>query len=328
MKKKTCMLILWLALIVFCGVVIWLCGQGGMGIASAIAGGGMAFCIEKLCLAIQDFCDTTDWKTSQTKLLRGGFITDNTIVRISFAYLFRIKSGNKYLLVLNSRNTGKFQPIGGVYKYKDAEKDEFLKRFNILDDYGIPIDESSRNDYRLRMQSQYLRQFVKRFDDKNAKREKIDDVGREFREELIETGILNWNQIEYRYCGRYLKEVKYNEHFQIYELQLSDIVELIPTPEQESDLRELTTVISNEFCFATIDQINHLGVDIEAGKLYEWIGDHTKRMLQENESGLLQTKDVGKIFKVNIEKKLSGPGRNRKTSRMPSKIFSGEQSKK
>ncbi|MCK9336129.1 MAG: hypothetical protein M0Q99_12555, partial [Candidatus Cloacimonetes bacterium] len=41
--------------------------------------------------------------------------------------------------------------------------------------------------------------FVRRFS-KQTEREQIDNLGREFKEELIDRKILNWKKIEYRYC--------------------------------------------------------------------------------------------------------------------------------
>ena len=247
----------------------------------------------------QDLGDTTSWKTSQTQLTRGGFINADTIIRISFAYLYRIKIRNKYLLIRNTRNTGKYQPVGGVYKMLGNEKQELKNQFHVMDDDKIPIDESSRDDYRLRMENRYLRKFIERFDSSIASREKISDVGREFREELIENGILNWDKISYRYCGRHMTELRFEEHFQIYEILLADIVELIPSPEQEQDLRNLMIQKSDKYHFATAEQILRLGIDIEAGDLKEWIGDHAKKILQETEGQLIKMPATG--IKYDIE---------------------------
>lgn len=269
----------------------------------AICGAFIAIFIEKTVTAAQDICDTSDWKTSQRRLKRGGFIKDDTIVRISFAYLYRIKIGNQYLLVQNTRNTGKYQPVGGVYKIQGNEKNELKNLFQIKDDNKIPIDESSRDDYRLRMENKYLRRFVKRFD-KKANRERINNVSREFKEELVDTGILNWNAIKYRFCGRHMTELQFGEHFQIYELLLADIVELIPTSEQEQDLKRLMGISSEKYKFATAEEITCLGMDTESGYLYEWIADHTKKILQENEKELTKIKDVGEIYAVHLSENI------------------------
>ena len=266
---------------------------------SSIAGLLLGFSLPALFHSIQDVLDTTDWKMSQRKLKRGGFISDNTIIRISFAYLYRIKIGDKYLLVKNERGTGKYQPVGGVYKFEEDEKIELKNRFQVKDDNKISIDESSRNDYRLRMENKYLRKFISHFD-KKANRENVDNLSREFREELIEKNIINWNEISYRFCGRHMTSFHFGEHFQIYEILLADVVELLPTVEQMEDLKMLLNKPSDKYRLATAEEITSLGVNTATGQLREEIADHTRRILQENEGELIKTLDVGKIYTVNI----------------------------
>lgn len=264
-------------------------------VGSSISGLVLGFSLPSLWKSIQDLTDTTEWKTSQQKLKRGDFIKDDTIIRISFAYLYRIKIGDKYLLVKNERGTGKDQPVGGVYKLFGNEKIELKNRYKVKDDNKISIDESSRNDYRLRIENRYLRKFVKRFDCK-ADRERIDNLSREFREELIDKNIVNWNHISYRYCGRHITELHWGKHFQCYELLLADIVELLPTPEQEQDLRNLQNQHSENYRFVTAEEISSLGVNTNSGDLRETIADHSAKILQENEGMLISNSNVGKIY--------------------------------
>ena len=264
-------------------------------VGSSISGLVLGFSLPSLWKSIQDLTDTTEWKTSQRKLKRGDFIKDDTIIRISFAYLYRIKIGDKYLLVKNERGTGKDQPVGGVYKIFGNEKIELKNRYKVKDDNKISIDESSRNDYRLRIENRYLRKFVKRFDCK-ADRERIDNLSREFREELIDKNIVNWNHISYRYCGRHITELHWGKHFQCYELLLADIVELLPTPEQEQDLRNLQNQHSENYRFVTAEEISSLGVNTNSGDLRETIADHSAKILQENEGMLISNSNVGKIY--------------------------------
>ena len=268
-------------------------------VGSSIAGITLGFAFPAFTRAVQNLFDTTNWKVSQRKLKRGGFIADDTIVRISFAYLFRIKIGDKYLLVKNDRGTGKYQPVGGVYKLKGREKNELKNRYKVMDDDKISIDESSRDDYRLRMENRYLRKFVKRFDGK-IRRERVDNLGREVKEELLETGIINWTKIKYRFCGRHITELRFSEHFQIYELLLADVVELLPTAEQERDLLMLMQQQSDAYYFATAEEIESLGVNTASGKLKETIGDHTKKIIQENEGKLMSISGVGDIYTVDL----------------------------
>lgn len=266
---------------------------------SSLAGIVLGFSLPGLVNSIQDLLDTTNWKTSQRKLKRGRFIEDSTIIRISFAYLYRIKIGDKYLLVKNERGTGKYQPVGGVYKLLGNEKLELRNRYQVKDDNKIPLDRSSRDDYRLRLENRYLRKFVKRFDRK-AEREQIYNLSREFREELIEKGIISWSQITYRFCGRHMTELHFGDHFQCYELLLADVVELVPTPEQEADLERLVKQQSDIYRFATADEITSLGVDTASGDLRENIADHTLKIIQENEGQLMRISGVGKTYTINL----------------------------
>lgn len=266
---------------------------------SSISGIVLGFSLPELWRSIQDLLDTTSWKASQRKLKRGGLITEDTIVRISFTYLYRIKVGCKYLLVKNERGTGKYQPVGGVYKLKGNEKVELKNRYQVKDDDKISIDESSRDDYRLRIENRYLRKFVRRFN-KKAERERVDNLGREFKEELVEKGIVSWSQITYRFCGRHMTGLRFEEHFQIYEVLLADVVELMPTPEQEKDLQLLMAQHSDIYYFATAEEIISLGINTSTGDLKESIGVHTKKIIQENEGQLMKVSDVGKTYTVEL----------------------------
>lgn len=286
-----------LSLILIAIIILFECNDWPAG--NSLSGIALGFSLPVFKRALQDLRDTTIWKTSQRKLQRGNFIKDDTLVRISFAYLYRITVGNKYLLVKNERGTGKYQPVGGVYKLAGNEKIQLKNRYQVKDDNKISIDESSRDDYRLRIENKYLRKFMKRFDHE-ASRECIDNLSREFKEELIDTSIVNWDRISYRYCGRHITELHWGEHFQCYELLLADIIELLPTPEQENDLINMMGQPSESYCFATADEIISLGIDTNRGNLRETIADHTAKIIQENEGKLIKNKDVGKIYSVTV----------------------------
>lgn len=168
-----------------------------------------------------------------------------------------------------------------------------------MDDNKIFIDESSRDDYRLRLENKYLRKFINRFNGK-AEREGVGDLSREFKEELVTKGIVDWSQITYRYCGRHMTELKFGDHFRIYELLLADIVELIPTQDQENELRMLAEKESDAYRFASAEEIMSLGIDTAGGNLIESIGNHTQKILQEKESQLMKIHNVGEIYTVRL----------------------------
>ena len=117
--RKFC---LFLLVVLICIVIMYIFDTNAWPVGTNLTCLFLGWFLPKFVNSIQDFCDTTSWKTSQRKLLRGKLINDNTIIRISFAYLYRIKSGNRYLLVKNERGTGKYQPVGGVYQFDEDER--------------------------------------------------------------------------------------------------------------------------------------------------------------------------------------------------------------
>ena len=297
-KKKMGIFIIWIVLTLISASIIVIFEAWNNAIVVSFAGVVFPVLFDKAWNRGEDLFDTTDWKVSQRKLIRGKLIKDDELVRISFAYLYRIKVGNEYLLIMNSRGTDKYQPVGGVYKLKDDERVKLNNLFHVVDDNKVKLDESSRDDYRLLMPSKYLRKFVKRFNNDKVQREKINDVSREFKEELGE--YVAWNKIRYRYCGRHMTELKYGDHFQCYELLLADIVELMPYAEQMQDLQELKKKRAKQFRFADSNEIKSLGINTGTGKLKESIADHSAKILQENEQYLMKIKGVGNIYEVRL----------------------------
>lgn len=248
-----------------------------------------------------ELADRNSWKKEQRKNERGHFIDKESLIRISFAYIFRIKVDGRYLLVMNNRHTGKYQPVGGVYKMNDSEKRFLASKYGCMDDNMITIDDSSKNDYRLRVKNRYLRGFVKRFN-KCQDREKLDNLYREFKEELIDTKILsfdNFKKIRYEYVGRYYNGVKYTQHFNCYEMLLGDVVSLIPTDDQEEELRGLLRAGQNDkISFFTDEQIVKLGVDVQYSTLEEIIADHAINVLESKKDELDSTFKRGKIYEI------------------------------
>lgn len=247
-----------------------------------------------------DLTDTCYWQDDLRKLLRGKVISKKDRIRISFAYLFRIKVDGKYLLVLNERGTNKYQPVGGAYKFCDKEKKVLFNEYNVIDDDNIPIDKSSRNDYRLKVEAKNLKKFIKRFDiTKN--RESVVNLKREFIEELIKTEILSFKKIKYQYRGRYIKHIEYSKYFKCYELLLADIVELELSLEQEEEIRVLMQNKSEKYLFASSNEVETCGVKKGTQNLIENISDHSLKILQENDENLQKAIHQYKYFTVAIE---------------------------
>lgn len=293
MHKKIgkCFLYSFISVVVL-GVFIY-CEEEDLTVLSTVFGVALAYALEIAWNSFKDCFDNSTWKETLRLYIRKQLINKEDYIRISFAYLFRINVDGKYMLVRNGRGTKKYQPVGGAYQTTDNEKLHLKDVFSVTGDNKIPIDEYSKNDYRMFVPAKNLRKFVKRFN-KTKDRELVSDLGREFKEELVETGILDFDNIEYRYCGRHMTNIAFSRHFQCYELLLADVVELIPTKEQEEKLRTLMKLDSEKYIWANEDEIKHCGIVEGSEQLEETIGDHTFKILEETE------------IKLNCIKKLKG----------------------
>lgn len=228
------------------------------------------------------------WKRSQRELEISQKLNDETLVRISFAYLFRIKVEDKYFLVPNSR-TGKFQPVGGAYKFGVHEAKYLVENFSAKDDNRIQVDEVTEADYRLLIKNKYLKDFVKRFDN-TLDRENIDNLSREFIEEIFNTDILKkdaFGNLVYSYCGRHITNIE-KTAFGMYELLLADIVAVELTNTQKELFKSLMDIDSEKYKFFTADEINSLGMNYDSQNLIDIIANHTPKILTENNGQLFK----------------------------------------
>ncbi len=179
-------------------------------------------------------------------------------VRISAAYLFKIKIDGKYLLV-QGRRFPQLQPVGGVYKTSPSGG-SFLASIGARDDSLIPLDDRSINDLRIRIKGSQIPKFYTWFDSR-AGRE--DSPWREFHEELISTGILSADKFPFTfqdYVRREVDPIRYSEHAESLEILIADIYELLPTPAQEEALRQLASTNISAVSWVTEETIRRRGV--------------------------------------------------------------------
>lgn len=258
--------------------------SAGSMLGSLIAGIVIPYLIQ----SIVDLTDNTNWKSSQRKLKRAGILQKDTMIRISFAYLFRIKVDGKYFLVQSTR-TKKYQPVGGAYKFYKEEGDYLRDNIPIEYDDRIPVDEITQRDYRLLVKNRDLRKFVRRFN-RTQYRENISDLSREFVEEIFSAGILDkstFGTLTYKYCGRHMTDVMYGNVFEHYELLLADIVEVQLSNVQEQLFRNLMESKSDKYYFASASEIKALGVKYNSYNMEDTIGNHTSKILSENADELI-----------------------------------------
>lgn len=237
--------------------------------------------IGELYSEIKTFLGEDSWKKKQKELEKKGLLNEDTSVRISFAYLFRIKIDDKYFLVPNTR-TKKYQPVGGAYKFNEIEASYFSENIPIEYDEYIIVDDITKKDYRLFVKNRNLKEFIKRFDN-TSNRENINDLSREFREEVFASGILDkhaFGNLTYKYCGRHMTSIV-ETVFHPFEILLADVVEVRLTPYQENLFKHLIEQDSNKYKFATAKEIKAEGIKTGTQDLSASIANHTFKILSE-----------------------------------------------
>jgi hypothetical protein len=178
-------------------------------------------------------------------------------VRVSASYLYRIRVDNRYLLVKGNR-FDQYQPVGGVYKSHSSSSGR-RNELKVLTDNLLVPDAVSEEDLRVRVPGRNLLAFVRWFEEGRGREV---DGWREFFEELIASGILPGDAfgfVKYDVVERYHHPLRYSEWAQSQELLVADILELLPTPEQLTHLKNLMSHSDPRYLWATEDQIRRRG---------------------------------------------------------------------
>lgn len=251
----------------------------------------------KIIFSFQNINDKEDWERERRKFQRGGFINSDTSIRITFAYLYSIYVDGKHLLIKNRHGTGKYQPPGGVYKADRQELQYLEDKFSIKQDDNIKPDKTTEHDYRMMVPNGNLIRFVEAFD-QTKNRENICNLSREFKERLIDTGILHFKEIQYRWRGRHMS-FALNPYYNCYELQLADIIDIQLDDFQKGELRELIKSKNKDIRFASAKEIKSRGIRAGTKIQNEIIASHSFKILCSKKE-LMTVPDNGEIYIVNI----------------------------
>lgn len=196
-------------------------------------------------------------------------------VRLSIAYLFRIKVDGKFLLVKSNRRNY-YQPVGGAFKTLPGSE-KIFEKLNVKSDRLIETEKGiAKNDLRVFVKGINVVEFIEWF---NSKEDRETSPWREFCEELISTNILPWKQfryIDYKFKGTIQTPIldldsgdKGMFIYEIYDLVIND--------EQKPILKKLLlSGNSDKFIWADEYLIKRLGhSENEKGYIHE-IAQHTK----------------------------------------------------
>lgn len=186
-------------------------------------------------------------------------------VRVSLAYLFRIKIDGRYLLVKNSKIANQYQPIGGIYK-RFASFSDVANKLEVTDEKK----ESFRvtGDLRVYVKSKNTIEFIKWF---QTKRNREVNVIREFFEEIIDRQILDANSlkdIKFEFIKTYDSGLHYASQFSSFEILLHDIFEVQLDQRSEDKLKQYVSSSPDKYLILaeqndiqskaiTIDGVDH-----------------------------------------------------------------------
>lgn len=207
-------------------------------------------------------------------------------VRFSISYLIRIRipGTSKFLLVRGHRIKDQLQPVGGVYKKLNGFSD-FEKWGYKLDcsTKGIKTDDISENDLRFRVKGKHTLDVIKWFE---TRKDRETTYEREFNEELIDDlgfdKSVFYNK-SFREVQKVMKVFNYSTFHKCYEVLIYDIVEFIPTLEQEVELKKLLKnprQLGDDLMLVDVSEIERLLV-MENEEQIGKIGEHTKYLINE-----------------------------------------------
>jgi hypothetical protein len=202
----------------------------------------------------------------------------NKDIRLSVSYLFQIEVKNsndvtEYLLVKN-KNTGGFQPVGGVYKYYHETP---IKKLN-----ARPASQfHKKDDFRLFVKGKHLGKFLAYFESGENRETSFE---REFKEELIDTGILDariFSSVQFEHLRQERKGISESEYFKCKELVIYDIVIPHFTQEQQKELENLMnhSELNKGFRLVSENLIREKGYSKSENKDLFKIQEHTYRIL-------------------------------------------------
>jgi hypothetical protein len=210
------------------------------------------------------------WFFFQTRILHR-----NKEIRLSLAYVFRIKVNGQYLLI-KSRNRNYFQPVGGVYKTLPSSKAIFDK-LQVRSDRIIETDHGiAKGDLRIYVPGRNVMEFLDWY---HSKEDREISPWREFCEELISPGYLPWK--EFRYIDYQFKGTVSTPIFKLDSgdmgMFMYDVFDLLPNDEQLPILKsKLSAGNTTEYLWTTEYLIKRLGHN-ESTKQHECnLSPHTK----------------------------------------------------
>ena len=179
-------------------------------------------------------------------------------IRFSISALVRVRVDDQFLLVRGYR-IERFQPVGGVLKYYPTALPE-LMACGLEPDVLYERDEVNENDLRIVVRADRLCRFLKWYESGKGREH---SPWREFYRELIVAGHISHTSTpfaDFQYLSRHSSSLDWNEDLCVFECFVAEMYEWMTTPAQEEELRHLMTKSSDDYRWATLQEIEAYGI--------------------------------------------------------------------
>lgn len=239
-------------------------------------GAGMVMLVLLICVEVT-YDIIANWKRLKLVIYCWFLGLREEYVRFSMSYLYRIKVDDKYLLVKNS-TWGHYQHVGGKYK-RIALTQKILNDFDAIDDIKMPTNGLKKDDLAVFVPAKNAIKFIDWF---NTGKDREVSHWREFYEELIEgKGKLleakTFPHVNYNFRKTVITPLKKAPQWNCWEILQYDVLDLLPTREQEEMLEDLMQKGDTDYIkWADNALIQTMGFDSREAKTIYNIGAHTK----------------------------------------------------
>ncbi|MBN2213980.1 MAG: hypothetical protein JW723_07040 [Bacteroidales bacterium] len=269
------------------GIALILIGQQVSDILKPeLVGGGIVLLLSVFLIDGSEFA-IKNWKRLKLVVHSNWLALFGKYIRFSMSYQYLIKVNDKYLLVQNANpNWHWYQHVGGKYKRFEETRD-ILGKLNATDDLKMTTKGLKKGDLAVFIPAKNAIKFLDWF---NTGINREISHWREFYEELLgrktKKQILsseNFPFVNYRFVKSIqtpLKRAPIETGWKCWEILQYDVLELIPTNEQQVELATLQSKGDNEYIkWVSAAQINHLGYDENELQSPYKISPHAKWVL-------------------------------------------------
>lgn len=201
--------------------------------------------------------------------IKGLFLSKKK-VRMSLSYLFSICIDNKYLLIKGGR-VDQFQPLGGVFHYFDSFN-EIKNSLNISDVTSSQFHD--KNDLRIFVPGNNVLSVVVWF---HSRKNRECTVTREFIEELVDTGILeiqDLKEVQFEFKKSIETGIRFSEPFKMNEYNIYEIYK-VTFSDKSLETKILANTSKNKQ-YLWCDNLDIEATKVSLDGLDRKIGQHSK----------------------------------------------------